>query len=102
MIIVYLTCANDAEAKNISQTLLGAKLIACARRAPVSSSYWWSGKINHDHEVLLMMETIEEKFDDINKMVGEIHSYEEHVMTAVSVFKTTAGVEQWLKETFAK
>ncbi len=101
MIILYLTCANQDEAKVISDALLKLKLIACARRTEVSSSYWWDGKINHDDEVLLMMESIEEKFDAVEAIVTKLHSYNEYVLTAVPVLKTTPGVLKWLNETIA-
>lgn len=99
MVILYLTCANEDEAKTISGALLEARLIACARRSPVNSSYWWDGKINQDDEILLMMESIEDNFDDIEKVVTKLHSYDEYVLTAVPVLKTTPGVRQWLNET---
>ncbi len=99
MIILYLTCANDVEATAISKALLEAKLIACARQLPVSSLYWWQHKINHADEILLMMESTEEKFEQIEQVVSRLHSYDEYVLTAVPVIKTTAGVQRWLDET---
>jgi periplasmic divalent cation tolerance protein len=99
MIILYLTCANEEEATIIGNTLLEAKLITCVRRLPVSSSYWWNGKINHDDEILLVMETIEEKFAAIETIVTKLHSYDEYVLTAVPVIKTTPGVLKWLNDT---
>lgn len=101
MIILYLTCANEAEAATITNALLEAKFIACARQTKVSSSYWWGGSINRDHETLLMMESVEEKFDAIEQVVTEHHSYDEFVLTAVSVLRTTPGVQQWLEDTLA-
>ena len=98
MIILYLTCANDQEAQKISNILLENKLIACARRSSISSSYWWDGKIQSDDEVLLMMESVEEKFDAVEAKVTELHSYDQFVLSAVSVVRTTAGVEKWLEE----
>lgn len=97
MVIYYLTCADAEEAKRISTALLEKKLIACARQSNVSSSYWWDGKINHDDEVLLMMESLEEKFADIEKVVAKLHSYDQFVLTAVPVLKTTPSVLKWLK-----
>jgi len=98
MIILYLTCADNEEATTISNELLENKLIACARRSSVNSTYWWDGKIQNDNEVMIMMESVEEKFDAIEAKVAELHSYDQFVLTAVSVTRTTAGVEKWLKE----
>jgi periplasmic divalent cation tolerance protein len=99
MIILYLTCANEDEAVKISDTLLKEKLIACSRRFQISSSYWWDGKINNDGEILLMMESLEEKFEAIEAMVTKLHSYDEYVLTAIPVIKTTPGVLKWLNDT---
>lgn len=101
MVIFYLTCADNEEATKISNALLEAKLIVCARRSPISSSYWWDGKINHDDEVLLMMESLEEKFDEVEKVVTELHSYDEYVLTMIPNVHTTPGVHRWLDETLA-
>lgn len=99
MIILFLTCANAEEANTISAALLKNKLVACVRQSTVSSSYWWENKIQNDDEVLLMMESVEEKFDEINAKVNELHSYDQYVLTAVQVLRTTPGVEDWLKDT---
>lgn len=101
MILLYLTCANEDEANKIGTALLEAKLIVCARRSPIKSSYWWDSKINHDDEVLLMMESLEEKFDAIEQLVTKLHSYDQFVLTAVSVLKTTSGVRKWLDQTLS-
>lgn len=98
MIILFLTCANANEAKTISKALLESKLVACVRQSSVSSSYWWDNKIQNDDEVLLMIESVEEKFDEIEAVVTKLHSYDEYVLTAVQVLRTTPGVEKWLKD----
>lgn len=101
MVILFLTCANNEEASKIGSALLETKLVACTRQSQVNSSYWWGGTINHDHEVLLMMESIEEKFDEIEKIVTQLHSYDEYVLTMIPNIKTTPGVERWLTETLS-
>lgn len=101
MVILYLTCANNEEAIKISNALLKAKLIVCARHSSISSAYWWNGKINHDNEVLIMMESREDKFSNIEKIVTELHSYDEYVLTMIPNIKTTSGVHQWLDATLA-
>lgn len=98
MIILYLTCKNEDEANRISSALLKAKLIACARQSEVKSSFWWDGKINQDDEVLLMMESLEEKFDDIDAIVAKLHSYDVYVLIGVPVVKATPSVKKWLND----
>lgn len=101
MIMAYLTCADQAEADKISRALLEAKLIACARRLPVESMYWWEGKIEQASEQMLVMETVAEKFDAISKLVNTLHSYDTPALTATAVAHTTPAVEAWLAENLA-
>lgn len=96
MIVLYLTCANNNEADTIGRALLDERLVACVRQSNVSSSFWWNDKIEHDDEVLLTMESVEEKYDAIEAVVAKLHSYDEHVLTAVRVFRSNPGVDEWL------
>lgn len=98
MIIIYLSCGSDGQAKTIGKALIDAKLVACVRRMPIRSSYWWDGEVQHDDEVLLMMESLEEKFDTINEVVAKLHSYDEYALTSVVVSQTTPGVLKWLED----
>lgn len=98
MIIVYLTCADDAEADKISEELLDKKLIACSKKMLVKSSFWWEGKKDHANEVLLMLETVEEKFEQIEKEVQTLHSYDTPMLFSIAVSQTTKQVNEWLRE----
>lgn len=98
MIILYLTCADKKEADTIATALLESKLVACVKKFKVSSTYFWDKQLNQDEEILLTMESIIEKFDDIEMTVKKLHSYDQHVLTAVHAIKTSPGVEAWLKD----
>lgn len=98
MVVLYLTCANDDEADKISQSLLEKKLVVCAKKLPVASSFWWKGKIEKENEILLLLETKEELFDEIEKEVKKLHSYETFVLVSLPITKASKGVEEWMKE----
>jgi uncharacterized protein involved in tolerance to divalent cations len=98
MIIIYLTCVNEGEAKRITDSLLDKKLVACAKKIPIESTFWWEGKKDKADEVLVMFETVEEKFEEIEKEVVSLHSYDTPMLFALSVVKTTRSVEKWLGE----
>lgn len=98
LITLFLTCANQAEADKIAAKLLDDKLIACVRQIQVSSDYWWKAKKEHSEEVQLIMESSEDKFESIEKAIGQLHSYETFVLTAYPISKASQGVEQWVKE----
>lgn len=96
--ILFLICANDKEADKISQTLLKKKLVVCAKKFPVSSSFLFKSKIDNSNEILLIMESTEEKFSEIEKEVAKIHSYETFVLFSLPVIQTTQSVKEWIKQ----
>jgi len=98
LITLFLTCANKAEADRIVAKLLDDKLITCSRRVAVSSDYWWKGKQERANEIQLIMESAEDKFDQIEATVSQFHSYEMFTLTAYPVIKASRGVEHWVKE----
>ncbi len=98
MIIVFLTCANEVEADKISNVLLEKNLIACVKKLPVSSKFWWEGKLDAADEVQIMLETIDVKFEEIQKEVSKLHSYDVPMLFSIEVLNTTEQVKSWLKK----
>lgn len=96
--VLMLTCANQKEADKITKSLLEKKLVICSKSMPVSSSFLWKGKIESSDEILLLMDSVEENFEKINKEVRKLHSYETFVLTSLEVNQTTKEVEDWIKE----
>lgn len=98
MSVILLTCSDEAEADKISESLLNKKLIACAKKLPVNSKFWWKGEIDNANEVLVILETVEEKFEEIEKEVKVHHSYETPMLFSIPIGSTTAEVNSWLEE----
>lgn len=98
MSMIMLTCADNAEADKISDSLLEKKLIACAKKLPINSKFWWKGEKDNANEVLVMLESVEEKFEEIEKEVKVLHSYETPMLFSIPVGNTTAEVTTWLEE----
>jgi periplasmic divalent cation tolerance protein len=98
LITLFLTCADRPEAEKIADSLLDKRLAACVRLTDVYSAYWWEGKKERADEVLLMIESSEDKFNSIENLVRQLHSYEAFVLEAVRVAHASKGVEEWVKE----
>lgn len=94
-----LVCANRDEANIIANRLLERKLVTCVKFLPVDSRYWWNGKIIDDHEILLLMETVAEKFDEIEGEVAELHSYDTFVLEQFELGKISSRATVWLTKT---
>lgn len=92
-----LTC-DAIEKENIAKILLKKHLIACAKFMPVSAMYWWQGKIAHDDEVAILMESAEDLFDEIEAEVAKIHSYDTFVMTQIPITNIGKDARKWMEE----
>jgi len=99
-ILVLVTTSSKQEAEKISQTLLEQKLIACANIVgPVSSHFYWQGKIDCAEEFLVLMKSRVDLFDVVAERVKALHSYEVPEVLALPVLKASAAYLSWLAET---
>lgn len=100
--VLFLTCANEKEADKIISILLKKKLVFCVKKHAVSSSFLWHGEIDSYSEVLLIMDSLADNFEKIDKEVSKLHSYDTFVLMALPVVKTTRRVKNWVRDEFAK
>ena len=96
--VYLLTCADVQEADRVSSTLLNKNLVACVKSSSITSQFLWNGSVNKSSEVLLIMDSAEELFDQIEKEIQNIHSYETFVLTALPIIQTTEKTRTWLEE----
>ncbi|MBU2052109.1 divalent-cation tolerance protein CutA [Patescibacteria group bacterium] len=96
--LLLLTCANQAEADKIARALLEKHLVVCVKKTPVNSDFLWQGKIDHGSEILLIMDSHEELFDQVEQEIKKLHSYDLPVLVSLPVSKTTVGVAKWMKQ----
>ena len=94
--LLFLSCKDIEEAGKISHCLLEKKLIVCAKKIPISSSYLWKSKIESAKEVLLIMDSTEENFEKIDKEISKIHSYKVYNLLLVKVDKINSKSLKWL------
>jgi periplasmic divalent cation tolerance protein len=93
-IIVLVTTASKQEAEKITQSLLEAKLIACANIVgSVASHFHWAGKIEHAEEFLVLMKSRSDLFEQIAEKVKRLHSYEVPEIIALPI---VSGSEEYL------
>jgi periplasmic divalent cation tolerance protein len=97
MILVYITCANLEEAKNIARTVVTEKLAACANIFPqIHSIYSWEGEICEDSEAIIILKAQAENYEKLSKRVTELHSYDCPCVIAIDVKQANAEYLSWL------
>jgi periplasmic divalent cation tolerance protein len=92
---IQITCGSDDEASAIGHRLVEQRLAACVQSIPIGSVYEWDGAIHDDREVLLLVKTRTDRFDDVARVVDELHSYELPAVTMVPITGTRAYLE-WI------
>jgi len=98
-IVVFMTATNGEEATRLAEMLVGAHLAACVQILPeVESVYRWQGKIERQSEVLLIAKTTRGKFDDLEREVRALHSYDTPEIVAVPIVTGSAPYLEWLSK----
>lgn len=96
-IVVFMTAANGEEATRLADMLVGAHLAACVQILPeMESVYRWQGKVERQAEVLLIAKTTRSKFDELEREVRALHSYDTPEIVAVPIVTGSAPYLEWL------
>jgi periplasmic divalent cation tolerance protein len=97
-VVVIITTPNKEDAVKIVRSLLKERLIACANIVgPVSSLFWWQGKIDEENEFLVFMKSHKNLFERISERVMEIHSYDVPEIIALPIIEGSPPYLGWLK-----
>ncbi len=94
--MVLMTAANVAEAARLAELLVGAQLAACVQILPIDSVYRWKGTIQRETEVLLIAKTARAKFEEVEREVRALHSYETPEIIALPITAGSAPYLEWL------
>ena len=98
-IIVFMTASNGEEAARLADMLVGAHLAACVQILPeMESVYRWQGKIERAPEVLVLAKTTRSKFEELEREVRALHSYDTPEIIAVPVVVGSTPYLKWLRE----
>jgi periplasmic divalent cation tolerance protein len=94
--VVLVTCATLEEARKIARDVVEKKLAACVNIVThaVESFYSWEGKLENSSEYLLMMKTVEERVEELQKHTLTLHSYDTPEFIVLPV---VAGSEEYLR-----
>ena len=88
-IIIQTTCASKVEAKNIAKVLLDNKLAACIQISEVESYYMWNEEFCNDIETLLNIKTKKELFDEVQRKIKDLHSYDVPEIIEINITNTS-------------
>lgn len=99
ILIVLITCPDQASAEEIAETLVERRLAACVNLIPgLTSVYRWAGKIERDQEILLMAKTTQPSFAALKDCVTTLHPADLPEIIGLPVQAGLAGYLQWVDQ----
>jgi len=98
-IVVLVTTPNREVAERIARRLVEARLAACINIVGgIKSTYWWKGKIEEDNEVLMIIKTRLDLFNELVEEVKKNHVYEVPEVIALPIIIGYRDYIDWLEE----
>jgi periplasmic divalent cation tolerance protein len=93
-IVLLCTCPNEAEARRIAEALVQSRLAACVNLlGGMQSIYRWEGELETAKEVLLLIKSTAERWDELRARITELHSYDIPEIIALPI---SAGSDKYL------
>jgi len=100
MIVVYVTCESVEQAEQIGEHIMKKKLCACVNiYKDMQPMFFWppkTGNIDKGKEVVLLLKSVKSKYDDIEKEITNIHTYDVPCIFAIPVMAVADGYWEWL------
>src|SRR6266496_4711155 len=97
LLVVLMTAADRDEAGRIAEMLVNSRLAACVQVLPeIHSVYRWKGEVERNIETLLLVKTTSDKFDELDRRVREIHSYDTPEIIALPVKAASESYLKWV------
>jgi periplasmic divalent cation tolerance protein len=98
-LLVLVTAPNEDEARRIANALVEERLAACVNIVgAIESVYRWEGQVTTDSETLLIIKTTDEKYEELEQRVKELHSYSTPEVIAFKIERGSAEYLSWLQD----
>jgi periplasmic divalent cation tolerance protein len=97
-LVVLVTASSSAQARRIARRLLQSKLAACVNMVPVESMFLWKGEIQEEEEVLMVIKTRSEAFDELMNAVKSMHTYDTPEIIGLPVVMGSREYLKWIDD----
>ncbi|MCX6995884.1 MAG: divalent-cation tolerance protein CutA [Kiritimatiellaeota bacterium] len=96
--VIYITVATKREAQRIARALLRERWAAGVNLVgPISSSYWWQGRIEQSQEWLLLAKTRTALLGPLISCVKALHSYKVPCIVALPITRGNPEFFRWIE-----
>ena len=96
---VTTTADTKETAEKIATVLVQKRLAACVQIVgPISSVYWWKGKVEKTNEWLCIVKTRKNLYEAVEASIKANHTHEVPEIIAVPIVEGSKGYISWLDE----
>ncbi|MFA7331823.1 MAG: divalent-cation tolerance protein CutA [Candidatus Delongbacteria bacterium] len=101
--LVMSTVGSARQAKELGRQLVEEGLAACVTLLPgCVSVYRWEGEMQEEPECLLLIKTLDERLDDLELRLGQLHPYELPEFLALEPAAVSDGYLGWVQAACGK
>ena len=99
VVVVLTTFPAAGGAGAFARTLVGERLAACVSiHAPMTSIYWWDGKLQEDAECQLTIKTSADRVKALKDRIRELHPYDVPEFLVLAVADGSEDYIRWVGE----
>jgi periplasmic divalent cation tolerance protein len=96
---VVTTTAEKKDADSLALAILERRLGACVQlTGPIESRYWWNNRIESASEWTVTIKTRRDLYKPLEKLLLELHPYDQPEIIATPIVEVSAGYLKWLNE----
>ena len=97
-LVAVTTAPSQEEAKRIVRALLERRVVACGTVLPGATSiYRWKGVIEEAPEVVVLLKTRVERWEELRTLLPQLHPYEVPELIVLPVVDGHKPYLDWLK-----
>lgn len=96
MVLIYTTCRDTEQAKDLGRRILKARVASCVNIWPMESIYPENGEMKEGAEAALLIKTNEPKMAEIEAFLEKNHTYSVPFVGAVSVNRLNHIYREWM------
>ena len=102
-LVVFTTFASRSEAEKLASAVVSKRLASCAQvSGPISSTYWWNGKVERAEEWMCALKTTRKAYPKLEAAIHSLHSYEGPQIIAVPIVAGSNKYLAWIGKEVAK
>lgn len=97
--LVLTTCPDRDSARRVAAALIENKYAACVNMLPgVASIYQWKGRTEEAEEILLLVKTVGDRYQDVEACILATHPYELPEVIAIRIERGLSSYLGWVSE----